>query len=151
MNPPLNAEGIGFPMNAQQSLSDVSAPPADKVLQLSWSRGNDGAPCRLTELLSNGSTPQGVSGVYLLWTADHCGSGPNWIYVGEGRDIADRLERHSTDPRVQAHACREIRVAWAAVPSMYRPGVLCYLAQSLLPMVAEPIPAARAIPVNLPL
>lgn len=150
MFPSQIAEGIGSAMNAHP-LSTGLHPDNAEALQLSWSRGPDGGPCRLNELLNNGSSPRGISGVYLLWVADHCGSGPSWIYVGEGRDIATRLIGHQTDPRVQAYACREIRVSWAPVASMYRQGILCYLARSLLPVVAGPLPAARAIPVNLPL
>ena len=137
-------------MNAHH-LAAASLAEGAEPLHLNWSRGTDGAPCRLDSLLSAGPVPRGVSGVYLLWVADSCGAGPNWIYVGEARDIADRLEGHSSDPRVQAYACREIRVSWAPVASVYRQGVLCFLAKSLLPTVSEPIPAARAIPVNLPL
>ncbi len=131
--------------------SAVSIAEGAEPLHLNWSRGADGAPCLLDGLSNAGPDPHGVSGVYLLWVADSCGAGPNWIYVGEARDIADRLESHHSDPRVQAYACREIRVSWAPVASMHRQGVLCFLAKSLLPTVTEPLPAARAIPVNLPL
>ncbi len=124
---------------------------ATQELQLSWSRGPSGTPPSLTEVVRNTTPARGVSGVYIFWMADRSGAGPTWIYVGEARDLGTRIVSHASDPRVQAYRPDDIRVSWAPVASMYRPGVFFYLSQALGPMVAEPLPAARAISVNLPL
>ncbi len=116
--------------------------PAQPSHRLSWSHS-----------LSGGFDPsgaRGVGGVYLIWQAN--GASRRWLYVGAGADIAARLAEHQGDPRVRRHCGtgQDIHIAWAAVATLHRHGVLWYLAQTLAPLVTEPVPAARAVPVNLP-
>ncbi len=93
---------------------------------------------------------RGVGGVYLIWQAD--GAGRRWLYAGAGADIASRLAEHEADPRVRMFCGtgQGIFFAWAAVATLHRQGVLCYLCQTLAPLVSEPLPATLAVPVNLP-
>ncbi len=116
--------------------------PGQPAQWLSWSRSS------ATGLDPNAA--RGVSGVYLIWQDN--GGGRRWLYVGAGADIAARLTEHVSDPRIRMHCgtgC-DIHYAWAAVATLYRHGVLCHLARTLSPLVSEPLPAARALPVNLP-
>ncbi len=85
-------------------------------------------------------------GVYLIW---HGGQTPRVVRVGQG-DIADRLECHRTDPRVQAYRDEGLYVTWAAVPEVLVDGVERYLAEEWPPLVGDRWPNVRPLEVNTP-
>lgn len=127
---------------ADQALSQAQPNTAQPNQWLSWSRSASGG--------FDPALARGVGGVYLIWHDN--GADRRWLYVGAGTDIAARLAEHESDPRVRMHCGtgQGIHFAWAAVATIYRHGVLSYLAQTLAPLVAEPVSAARAVAVNLP-
>lgn len=137
----------GVPIPKHREGPGTSAPE----LRLSWARATDGRPNRLCDVLSDPTPVRGLNGVYVIWDPVGGGEAPRWIYVGDGADVGARLECHRCDPRILVHDTgAKLGVSWAAVASMYLPGVLCYLSQRLSPLVSNPLPVARLVPVNLP-
>lgn len=131
----------------QHETPGTSAPE----LHLSWARANDGRPNRLCDVLCDPTPARGLNGVYVIWDPVNGHDGPLWIYVGDGMDVGAQLECHRCDPRILVYdGGAKLGVSWAAVASIYLPGVLCYLSQRLSPLVSEPLPVARLVPVNLP-
>ena len=120
----------------------TQANPAQPSQWLSWSHCTAGG--------LDPAAARGVGGVYLIWQGD--GADRRWLYVGQGADIAARLAEYDGDPRVRMFCGngQGVHFAWAAVATLNRQGVACYLNQALAPLVSEPLPAARALSVNLP-
>lgn len=118
-------------------------------LSLVWSKTTNGARYRFADLaVEPVGAARGISGVYVLYL----NNGPRWVYVGESRDIGERLAEHFADPRLQAFNGNDaLMITWAAVASLHRQGVVCYLAGTLAPMIACPHSAARPVTVNLPI
>jgi hypothetical protein len=121
-------------------------------LELSWHRcGRDSHWCSFLGLdLASESLAKG--GVYVIWSEDATGGRKRAVYVGQGRPIANCLDRHRGEPKITRHQRegRILRVTWAKVRKELRGGVERYLADAL-----EPLEGARwsdddQVPVNLP-
>lgn len=127
-------------MPPQTGFASAGLPAANvpQTLNLCWMRGAfEPVPGR------------GVAGVYIIWrTALH---GRDCLVVGEARDIASDLSRTFRESHVAGYAASgALEINWAAVASMHRPGIACYLAAALMPTITSYVGAARQIPVNLP-
>lgn len=119
-------------------------------LHLDWIGVLGNKSCPLETVWRDPSLTHGIAGVYLIWSSK--GGHPTVLYVGNGRDIGAMLRTQHDDPRIAAHAWSdELNISWAAVASVYRPGVTQYLVSTLSPMIAETAPVARAVSVNLPI
>lgn len=138
------------PSHSGGSAGAVTATPASTELRLDWIGTLGNSSCPLETAWRDHSLTQGIAGVYLIWS--NKGGSPTILYVGNGRDIGAMLQAQHNDPRIAAHACADdLNISWAAVASVYRPGVTQYLMSTLSPLVAETAPVARAVPVNLPI
>ena len=115
---------------------------------LNWTPTPGGIAGQLREVLRDLAAARGVSGVYLIW-ADRAGS-RTWMFAGEAGDLGSRLQRHQTDIDMNGAASGQLHVAWAPVATVHRQGVLRYLVDMLAPRDADPLTAARPMPVNLP-
>ena len=114
---------------------------------LNWSPA--GVPARqLREVLRDLANARGIGGIYLIWS--ELGSTRHWMFVGESGDVGARLLRHQSDVDRVGHAAAQLLVAWAPVAAVNRAGVLRYLVEILTPRTADPLSAARSMPVNLP-
>ena len=124
----------------------------DPALHLDWSRGPGGAPWRLGDVSLGRLAPRGLAGVFLVWVAAvREADAPRWLYVGESRDVGAKLVSVGGDPRLRAaQDGAKLFVSWAAVASLHRRGVACFLDQFLAPQVPEPHDVDRPISVNLP-
>lgn len=124
--------------------------PTQVDLRLDWIGTYGKSACPLDVVWRDRSLTQGIAGVYVIWSSK--GSVPVIYYVGDGRDIGAKLQDQANDPRIATLAWSgDLMVSWAAVASVYRPGVTQYLLSVLSPLIVETIPAARPISVNLPL
>ena len=134
--------------NAQANIAGRAANDID--LRLDWI-GSLGRPSwPLDTVWRDRSLTQGIAGVYLIWSTK--GGQPKILYVGNGRDIGVMLQAQHDDPRIAAHAWSDdLHVSWAAVASIHRPGVAQYLMAALSPQIAETMPVAREVSVNLPI
>jgi hypothetical protein len=115
------------------------------MLTVEWVKRQDGHWCRLEHLdLDSVDT----SGVYMIW---HGGDQPRVVRVGQGGDIAQRLQRLKEDPEILAYKnYGELYVTWAAVPASKRDGVVCYLSENWSPLIGKPCPLIFPITVNAP-
>lgn len=114
---------------------------------LNWSPA--GAPARqLREVLRDLANARGIGGIYLIWS--ELGAARHWLFVGEASDIGTRLPHHQSDVDRAGQATAQLYVAWAPVAAVNRAGVLRYLVEILAPQGADPLSAARPMPVNLP-
>ena len=119
-------------------------------LRLDWIGTLGQSSCPLEAVWRDPSLTQGIAGVYLIWS--NTGGHPTILYVGNGRDIGVMLQAQHDDPRIAAHAWSgDLTVSWAAVASVYRPGVTQYLTAALSPLIAETALVAREVSVNLPI
>ena len=135
--------------NAIAAQSSDAVVPASIDLHLDWIGALGRTSCPLETVWRDPSLTRGIAGVYLIWSTG--GMAPAIVYVGSGRDIGALLQAQHDDPRITGHACSgELHVSWAAVASLYRAGVAQYLKAALSPLIAEAIPAARPVSVNLP-
>lgn len=138
----------------EHPLDGADAPDAEAVraaapLHLDWIGAPGRHSCTLDELWNEPRQAEGVAGVFIIWIEQ--AMQPTTLYVGAGRDVGLMLAELKGNPRITAHAWTgALRVAWAAVASMHRPGVARYLVETLTPTIDEAVPAARTIPVNLP-
>lgn len=136
--------------SAAHSPATVAPAIAQADLHLDWIGDYGQTTCSLDLVWRDPSLTQGIAGVYVIWS--NKGSVPVIYYVGDGRDIGALLQEHANDPRIATLAWSgDLTVSWAAVASIYRPGVMQYLLAALAPLIVETIPAARPISVNLPL
>ena len=134
--------------NAQANIAGRAANDID--LRLDWIGSLGRTSCPLDTVWRDPSLTQGIAGVYLIWS--NTGGRPTILYVGNGRDIGVMLQAQHDDPRIAAHAWSgDLFVSWAAVASVYRPGVAQYLMTALSPQIVETAPVAREVSVNLPL
>ncbi len=118
-------------------------------LRLDWIGAPGQTSCPLETVWRDRSLTQGIAGVYVIWSRR--GGNPVIHYLGNGSDIGAMLATHHDDARIAALTfAGDLVVSWAAVASIYRPGVVRYLAAALAPRIAEAVPAARAVSVNLP-
>jgi hypothetical protein len=132
------------------SQPEAVSPQANVELQLDWIGTLGNRSCPLDTVWRDPSLTRGIAGVYLIWAVR--GGVPTVLYVGNSRDIGETLRAQHDDPRISANAwAGDLQVSWAAVASIYRPGVTQFLLASLSPAVVEAAPVARAISVNLPL
>ena len=123
---------------------------ANVDLQLDWIGTLGNKSCPLDAVWRDPTLTQGIAGVYLIWSTK--GGVPTILYVGNGRDIGAMLRAQYDDPRIAAHAWSgDLFISWAAVASVYRPGVAQYLMSTLSPAITEFVPAARSVSVNLPI
>lgn len=128
----------------------VQPSPTGVDLQLDWIGTLGHTSCPLETVWRDPSLTQGIAGVYLIWSTR--GGRPSILYVGNGRDIGVMLQAQHDDPRIATHAWSgDLHVSWAAVASIYRPGVTQYLTAALSPQIIETAPAAREVSVNLPI
>ncbi len=111
---------------------------------LNWAPHNG----QLREVLRDLAAARGVSGVYLIWA--QLAGRRDWVFAGEAGDLGSRLQRHQTDVDTTGTASSQLYVAWAPVATVHRHGVLRYLVEMLAPNSADPLSAARPLPVNLP-
>ena len=130
--------------------SAVASATSGVDLHLDWIGVLGGTSCPLETAWRDPSLTQGIAGVYLIWSSR--GGQSTILYVGSGRDIGAMLQAQHHDPRIAAQAWSgDLNISWAAVASVYRPGVTQYLVSTLSPQIAEAIPVARAVSVNLPI
>jgi hypothetical protein len=124
--------------------------PANVDLRLDWIGTLGHTSCPLETVWRDPSLTQGIAGVYLIWS--NTGGQATMLYVGNGRDIGVMLQAQHDDPRIASHAWSgDLYVSWAAVASIYRPGVTQYLMAALAPQIIETVPVAREVSVNLPI
>ena len=137
------------PARATQS-NGVGPASADIDLRLDWIGTLGQKSCPLEAVWRDPSLTQGIAGVYLIWS--NAGGHPTILYVGNSRDIGVLLQAQHDDARISAHAWSgDLTVSWAAVASVYRPGVTQYLMTVLSPQIVETVPVAREVSVNLPI
>ena len=137
------------PAPARQSAA-LAVAPAGVDLRLDWigALGKNSAP--IETVWRDPLLTLGIAGVYLIWSRQE--NQPTVYYVGSGRDIGVMLRAQHDDPRIAAPASSgDLDVSWAAVASVYRPGVTQYLMSTLTPVIVETAPVARAVSVNLPI
>ncbi len=140
---------LSQPRRAAQPSTGAPA-SAGVDLHLDWIGTLGHTSCPLETVWRDSSLTQGIAGVYLIWS--NTGGRPTILYVGNGRDIGAMLQAHHDDARIAAHAWSgDLHVSWAAVASVYRPGVTQYLMAALSPQIFETVPVAREVSVNLPL
>lgn len=129
---------------------DAAVSPENIELRLDWIGTLGNRSCPLETVWRDPSLTRGIAGVYLIWS--NRGGLPTYLYVGNSRDIGETLRAQHADPRIAANAwAGDLQVSWAAVASIYRPGVTQFLLATLSPAIIEAAPAARAISVNLPI
>ncbi len=136
---------------ARTGNGSASTPAAASIdLHLDWIGTLGHTSCPLETVWRDPSLTQGIAGVYLIWSTK--GGQPKILYVGNGRDIGVMLQAQHDDHRIAAHAWSgDLHVSWAAVASIHRPGVAQYLMAALSPQIAETMPVAREVSVNLPI
>lgn len=128
----------------------LAAASAGVDLHLDWIGTLGKSSCPLETAWRDPFLTRGIAGVYLIWSIKDGQS--TVFYVGNGRDIGVMLQAQIDDPRIAAPASSsDLEVSWAAVASIYRPGVTQYLMSTLSPLITEMVPAARALSVNLPI
>lgn len=139
-------------MGAQPAY-DVPTHPVPQLagtdLHLMWSTLPLGFGSSALSILQGTRAARGVSGIYAIFV--DASNGASCLLAGAARDIGARLNEHARDPRVVAHVSTgALRIAWAPVASLHRPGVLSYITGALAPRFHDSNPCARGIPVNLP-
>jgi len=87
-----------------------------------------------------------LEGVYMIWLG---GPKPAAICAGSGL-IREKLEDRRAAPELQALREKSILVSWAKVGAFERGGVERWLLQNLKPKIANVMPDAAPIEVNLP-
>jgi hypothetical protein len=119
-------------------------------LQLSWKRRPSGWHKLLNVRLTKGSLAKG--GVYVIWAEDASGINKQTIYLGQGKPVADCLQRHRGEKRITKYqkAGRVLRVTWAKVAKDHRGGIEHFLAETLNPLEGERWSDDDPVGVNLP-
>lgn len=126
-----------------------SAPSS--TLQLSWKKRDGGGWYKFLRVrLTKRSLGKG--GAYVIWAEDATGANKKTVYVGQGKPIADCLERHRGEKAITKHQTdgRVLRVTWAKVAKNQRGGVEHYLADTLKPVEGDRWSDDDPLHVNLP-
>lgn len=125
-------------------------PRTGAAIHLMWSTLPLGFGSNALSILQGTRAARGVSGIYAIFVETP--GGRSCLIAGAARDIGARLNEHAGEPRIVARVSTgELRIAWAPVASLHRPGILAFLMDALSPRYRESAPSARRIPVNLPL
>ncbi|MGE5479738.1 MAG: hypothetical protein ACM3U1_04830 [Chloroflexota bacterium] len=114
---------------------------------LQWFKCKGQVWCDLFKLDLEHEYLQGFSGIYVLWVGD--APSRRVLRVGSG-NIQKELQAVKKELAMQAFKHLGIRVSWAEISNIKRPGVELYFVQALNPAIITELPRAIPVKENLP-
>ncbi|HPD34146.1 MAG TPA: hypothetical protein PKV40_07375 [Candidatus Kapabacteria bacterium] len=115
---------------------------------LEWYRCTGGKWCELEKLNVEHPAVRNTNGIYILWIDED--NHRKIIRIGQG-NIYQEIIKLKNELVIKAFETHGLKITWAEVPLIRRPGVLIYFINTLNPMMLGGKPP-RAIPIkeNLP-